>query len=363
MYILTSSGSSDVGRRRTVNEDSLCAEDQAGLYVVCDGMGGHASGEIASELTVTHVRAFVKDHRDCSADELPYEVHSGMSWPEALLSNAIQHANDRVFIESLKDSRLDGMGTTLVALLFMHDDAVIAHVGDSRVYRWGQDRQLEQLTRDHSLLNQKIDTGEIRTLSEVSDFGMDNVIVRAIGLKEFVEPEVHTVRGFPGDIFLLCTDGLTDMVDDFSIRAVFEAHEDDLDAIVERLVNMANERGGRDNITALLVRLDTPEEPEVVADDVSGDTHSDTTLPGGLPQPESSDTTPESDTINPNDTQPALPLLMVVDDGLDAEPDVVDDPDEESEVLEDTLEDFVPDAQKLKLDSERSPGLGVTLQI
>jgi hypothetical protein len=125
---------------------------------------------------------------------------------------------------------------------------------------------------------------------------------------------------------------------------------------------MANERGGRDNITALLVRLELSDDKDVGPEAESLESGSDSTTPGELPQDLSWDTVPESDVVNPNDTQPALPLLMVVDDGLDAEPDVVED-DGEEEVLEDTLEDFVPDQDKLKLNLDRFPDLGVTLQI
>ena len=189
------------------------------------------------------------------------------------------------------------------------------------------------------------------------------MIVRAIGLKEFVEPEVHTVRGFPGDIFLLCTDGLTDMVDDFSIRAVFEAYEDDLDAIVEHLVTMANDRGGRDNITALLVRIgadvsDELEDPDVASGEM--ESSSDRTVPG-RPAHLSNDTEPEAEHLRPSDTQPALPLLMVVDDGLDAEPDVVEELDEESGDA--TLESFPPMMDEERTERDASPRLGVTLQI
>jgi serine/threonine protein phosphatase PrpC len=144
---------------------------------------------------------------------------------------------------------------------------VLAHVGDSRIYRWRTGGELEQVTRDHSLLNHKIDNGELTTAEEISNFKQGNIIVRAVGLKDYVEPEVQTIPRRAGDVFLLCSDGLSDMVDDWSMQNVLEVNADDLQEASGCLVRMANDRGGKDNITVMLVRVD--DAPAPVNDEVT----------------------------------------------------------------------------------------------
>jgi hypothetical protein len=152
------------------------------------------------------------------------------------------------------------MGTTVVAVSEWEDKLIVAHVGDSRIYRF-RDGRLEQVTRDHSLLNHKIDLGELQSQDEIDNFKHGNVIVRAIGLKDYVRPETAIHERIPGDVYLLCSDGLSDMVDDWSIENVLEANYDDLDEAARILIRMANDRGGKDNITAVLVRVDDEPEP------------------------------------------------------------------------------------------------------
>lgn len=259
MRKLTAHALTDVGRKRDHNEDAYALDEALGLYVVCDGMGGHASGEVASRMCADLVVEFVQRYVGTSIPNLPYPTEDeDLSQPEALLSNAIQHANDRVFVEGMKEARYEGMGTTIVAVLATADEVVLAHVGDSRIYRWSKDGRLEQVTRDHSLLNHKIDSGEIQTEEDIKGFKQGNIIVRAIGLKDYVEPEVHSIARRPGDLFLLCSDGLTDMVEDWSIQKVLEMNRDDLEEAARALVRMANDRGGKDNITAMFVRVDDP---------------------------------------------------------------------------------------------------------
>ena len=253
---VTAASLTDVGRRRDHNEDAYGVEESLGAYVVCDGMGGHASGEVASRMTVDHLIDFLRQRAAQGPDaELPHPVLDGATLEEAVLSNAVQHANDRVYIEGMKDPKLEGMGTTIVAMLTLPDRLVVAHVGDSRVYRYSVDG-LEHVTRDHSLLNHKIDMGELSTPDEIANFKQGNIIVRAIGLKDYVTPETQTVARRSGDCYLLCSDGLTDMVDDWSIQNVLEANADDLAEAAACLVRMANDRGGKDNITVMLVRID-----------------------------------------------------------------------------------------------------------
>lgn len=264
MRKLTWAGLTDVGRKRTENEDAFVVDPDLGIYVVCDGMGGHASGEVASAMTTEEIHAFFQNRFDGDRS-LPYQGEPGASEGELLVSNAIQHANDKVYVAGMRDSRLEGMGTTVVAVTEWEDKLVLAHVGDSRIYRF-RDGRLEQVTRDHSLLNHKIDLGELQSQDEIDNFKHGNVIVRAIGLKDYVRPETSIQDRVPGDVYVLCSDGLSDMVDDWSIENVIEANYDDLEEAVQILVRMANDRGGKDNITAVLVRVDDDPEDTGVDD-------------------------------------------------------------------------------------------------
>ena len=256
MRKLTVKALTDVGLKRDHNEDYYGFVDELGIYVVCDGMGGHASGEVASRMTVEHVVAFVNDHLKSPPESMPYGHYPGATPQETLLSNAIQYANDRVYVEGMKDSKLEGMGTTVVAMLASEDSFVVGHVGDSRVYCFNTSDRLNQVSRDHSLLNYKIDRGELKTAEDIANFEQGNIIVRAIGLKDYVSPEVQTIARRPGDLFLLCSDGLTDLVDDWLIENVMDANTETLDEGNTALVRMANDRGGKDNITVMMIRVD-----------------------------------------------------------------------------------------------------------
>lgn len=247
MRKITARGQTDVGQKRDHNEDFFACEDGLQFYVVCDGMGGHASGEVASKLAVQEVVNLVRDRSHAAS--------SGQV-SEALVRDAILHANERVFVQGMKEAKTEGMGTTLVALFLREDEIVIAHVGDSRVYRLSPAGELELLTRDHSLLNEKIDAGEISTQEQISTFAHKNVISRALGIRDEVTVDTRRVPRRPGEIFLLCTDGLTDLVDDVDIEAVLDGNRDDLEEALDCLVRMSNARGGKDNITVLAVRVD-----------------------------------------------------------------------------------------------------------
>jgi len=267
MRKLSWAGQTDVGKKRTENEDAFVVDPELGIFVVCDGMGGHASGEVASAMTTEEMHAFFQSRMDGDRS-LPYQGEPGATVSELVISNAIQHANDKVYIAGMRDSKLEGMGTTVVALMESPDapdKLILAHVGDSRIYRL-RHSQLEQVTRDHSLLNHKIDLGELKLQEEIDNFKHGNVIVRAIGLKDYVRPETSIHDRVAGDIYLLCSDGLSDMVDDWSIENVLEANQDDLEEAAGILVRMANDRGGKDNITAVLVRVDDEPEEEVAVE-------------------------------------------------------------------------------------------------
>jgi len=271
MRKLTWAGLTDVGKKRTENEDAFVVDPDLGVYVVCDGMGGHASGEVASAMTTEEIHAFFQNREDGDRS-LPYQGEPGATAGELVISNAIQHANDKVYIAGMRDSKLEGMGTTVVAVSEWEDKLVVAHVGDSRIYRFRAGR-LEQVTRDHSLLNHKIDLGELETQDEIDNFKHGNVIVRAIGLKDYVRPETALHERIAGDVYILCSDGLSDMVDDWSIENVMDANADDLDEAAQILVRMANDRGGKDNITAVLVRVD--DDADDASEPVDDDAHYD----------------------------------------------------------------------------------------
>jgi len=279
MRKLTWAALTDVGMKRTGNEDAFLVAEDYGVYIVCDGMGGHASGEIASQMTTEEMVAFLETYYGGDR-ELPYEVDEDATQPEKVLSNAVQHANDKVYVAGMRDPKLEGMGTTVTAVKDEGERLVIAHVGDSRVYRY-RNNALEQLTRDHSLLNHKIDAGELTTEDEIRAFKHGNIIVRAIGLKDYVNVETQVTDRQPGDVLLLCSDGLTDLVDDWAIENVLEANQDELEEATTILVRMANDRGGKDNITVLLIRVDDEPEDEYGYDDRNF--QEEATIPHGIP--------------------------------------------------------------------------------
>jgi protein phosphatase len=243
----------DVGRMRDNNEDAFDAIPEKEFYVVCDGMGGHASGQVASRIAVENIRRYVTDLYRHPGPEYSFPNPPSATAPERLVSNAIQWANERVFIESMKERQYEGMGTTLVAMMGVGRHLVLGHVGDSRIYRYRQG-VLEQVTRDHSLLNHYIDLGKIRTDDEAKNFKETNVIVRAVGLKDYVEPTVRMVERMAGDLYLLCSDGLSDQVSD-AVVADLLSKSPSLDASCRKLVDLANLAGGKDNCTVMLVRV------------------------------------------------------------------------------------------------------------
>lgn len=253
---------SDTGRQRDHNEDSFLADPYEGLWVVADGMGGHLSGEKASQLAVEAVHEFLVElvHDPAYASRIPDDPT--LLPVECNMKAAVLWANDRILVEAMKDPRHQGMGTTITVALIHGDEIVLAHVGDSRIYRF-RNGYLEQVTADHSLLNHMLATGQI-TPEQAHNFPKGNVILRALGLKEHVEVDVQLHGLVPGDIYLMCSDGLSDLVKDpFILQAVTE-HEDDLNLACQRLVDLANQGGGRDNITVCLLQIIPNEQPTIV---------------------------------------------------------------------------------------------------
>jgi serine/threonine protein phosphatase PrpC len=253
-YGYQAAAASHRGRVRTANEDSfgICANE--GLFVVCDGMGGAAAGEVASRVAVdTMLRCLCTPQKTTPTKETdpgPIEPRPDTGVP-AMLRNAVSDANHLVFSQAANDARLHGMGTTLVALLTQQNKAWIAHVGDSRCYRY-RAGVLEQLTRDHSLVDEQVKLGQL-TREEADRSPLRNVITRAVGSQRSVTAEVNEVETAPGDLFLLCSDGLTRELPDARIESILN-ETDDLDRICQRLIDSANDAGGRDNVTCIVVR-------------------------------------------------------------------------------------------------------------
>jgi protein phosphatase len=242
---------SDVGRKRTHNEDSFALVEGEHLYLVADGMGGHASGEVASRMAIeTMAEFFAATSADPEAT-WPYKMDKARGYDENRLVTGIKLANRRIFEAAQRETRLHGMGTTMVALLAVRDGMLIGHVGDSRVYRL-RGNVLEQLTEDHSLLNDYIKMKSM-TPEEIESFPHKNVIVRALGMKETVKVDAILDTPKPGDLYILCSDGLCGPATDDEIRELLLKHKD-LREGSQALIDRANEHGGPDNITVVLCR-------------------------------------------------------------------------------------------------------------
>ena len=251
---LTSAGRTHVGMRRTHNEDSLRLFREENLFIVADGMGGHASGEVASQMSVETLAEFFRATSEDDEITWPYKMDKGRKYEENRVITGIKLSNRRIHEAAARDAKLKGMGTTIVVTFFVGGTCYIGHVGDSRVYRF-RDGQLTQLTEDHSLLNDYIKMRQL-TPEEIEQFPHKNVIVRALGMKDTVQVDIMHEAPQPGDIYLLCSDGLSGMVSDERMAEIVRQGGDDLDAQCEKLIEAANEAGGTDNITVILVRCD-----------------------------------------------------------------------------------------------------------
>ncbi len=234
---LVAAGLSDVGRERDHNEDSYAVEDELGLFIVADGMGGHQAGEVASALAISTVVDHVRAH--AGGDRL------------SVLADAARQANSRVIEEGARNRRRKGMGSTLVSMIRDGEDMGIAHVGDSRCYRM-RDGKLERMTRDHSLIEELAGDDPI---AHAALGGYSNVITRAIGTAPDTEPDTRREPLRAGDLYLLCSDGLSGVVKDPEIARIL-AQDVDLLERCRELIRTANENGGPDNITTILVRVE-----------------------------------------------------------------------------------------------------------
>lgn len=247
------SGQTHVGMKRNHNEDNLLVLPEERLFVVADGMGGHSSGEIASKIAVDEMAEFFKMTSQDHEITWPYKMDKQRNYDENRLATGIKLANMRIFEKASTEQKYKGMGTTIVSVYFAKDnEVVVGHVGDSRVYFF-RDGQLKQVTEDHSLLNDYLKAKKL-TPEEIESFPHKNVIVRALGMKDLVQVDLNKVEPKEGDIFLLCSDGLSGMVPDAQIQQVLQSTKD-LEKACSQLIDAANANGGNDNVTCVLVQF------------------------------------------------------------------------------------------------------------
>lgn len=249
-------GGSDVGRQRAHNEDAILVDGERKLVVLADGMGGYQAGEVASQLAIDVIRDESGDPTLSEADLGRIDPDTGISVAMRQLRGAIEKANNRICSVARARDELNGMGTTIVAARFFDGRVGITHVGDSRCYRL-RDSVLEQLTRDHSYVQDQLEKGLISE-DDAKHSPQKNLITRALGIDAIAEADVHEFRTRPGDVYLLCSDGLSDLVDDETIGRLL-ATDRTPEQHVTQLIEEANANGGRDNISVILVRVgDTP---------------------------------------------------------------------------------------------------------
>ncbi len=242
----------DVGMKRTHNEDYFSLIEDEQLFIVADGMGGHASGEVASKMAAETIGEFYQRTREDEDATWPYKMDRSLSYIENRLVCSIRLANLRIFETANRDIRYKGMGTTIVSCLVCGDKIYIAHVGDSRAYRV-REGGISQLSRDHSLLEDYKEAKPDMTEEEERNFPHKNVITRALGMRETVQVDIRGHQIKSGDVYVLCSDGLSGMVPDPQIQEIVSRSKS-LERAVAELVDSANHAGGTDNITTLLLQ-------------------------------------------------------------------------------------------------------------
>jgi protein phosphatase len=244
----------DAGMVRSHNEDSVLANPVAGFAILADGMGGYNAGEVASGMATALLGSELEKS---FAERAPFQVEpDGRLWAHVVLETEIARANNAIYQAAQSQPQYAGMGTTLVMIQFHDDKVTVAHIGDSRLYRL-RGEEFRQITRDHSLLQEQIDSGMI-TLEQARYSQNKNLVTRALGVDPVVEPEIHDYEVRPGDIYLLCSDGLNDMVEDEEIGMTLTTLAANLELCATQLVQMANDNGGRDNVSVILVRVKQP---------------------------------------------------------------------------------------------------------
>lgn len=243
----------DVGRKRKGNEDSMIANPEQRLFVVADGMGGHAAGEVASKVAVDSINEFVCLTGGDDEITWPFGLDEGISYDGNRLKTAVRYANRKV-LEAVKEkAEYEGMATTVAAILVDGSTANLAHVGDSRVYLY-RGAELQQLTSDHSWVNEQLQSGII-SAEQARSHPLRNVVTRALGGKVDLQVDMQAQPMEAEDILLVCSDGLTTMVSDDEIARVLAEARGDIEAGASGLVAEANARGGEDNITVVLLQF------------------------------------------------------------------------------------------------------------
>ena len=252
---LQSASLTDPGRVRDHNEDCIESRPEIGLFVLADGMGGYNAGEVASGMATSLIADGIQESwRPADVARLGRDESKALS--EKLLLEHVGRANSAIFTTSQNNPECAGMGTTLVVCLFFDNFLTVAHIGDSRLYRLRGDA-MEQVTRDHSLLQEQLDSGLI-TPEEAKLSQNKNLVTRALGIDPSVDTEIHVYETQPDDTYLLCSDGLSDMVEDEEIRLTLITLKTNPSLTVQQLVQAANDNGGRDNISAMLTRVVEP---------------------------------------------------------------------------------------------------------
>lgn len=251
-YKITSYGATDIGLVRQNNEDVWAQLPKLKFFILADGMGGHQAGEVAANETVKALCKIFKKQLN-----LPETSEVSMQDMISLLKRAIIFVNTHIYKMGRSEPELKGMGTTLCCQLFQDEHLIYAHVGDSRIYRFRDDK-LEQLTKDHSLVSDLVDHGQMSD-TQATRSSFKNIITKAIGTEPRVDPSVSCTPLIAGDLFLMCSDGLSDVVEAAEIERILSETQD-VHTAAEHLIAIANMRGGRDNITVVLTRVEGVDE-------------------------------------------------------------------------------------------------------
>jgi len=250
--VLEIASCTDPGMVRSHNEDSIATDAANGLVVLADGMGGYNAGEVASGMATTVI---ITEMRQILASTQPNQIdpRTNQTIAARLMREQVLKANGSIYQAAQSQPQYAGMGTTLVVSLFYDNRVLVAHLGDSRLYLL-REGALRQVTRDHSLLQEQIDSG-LLTAEQAKNAQHKNLVTKALGIDPSVEPEIHEYPTRPGDLYLLCSDGLCDMVEDEEISTALQALGGNLKLAAQQLVQMANDNGGRDNVSVILVRI------------------------------------------------------------------------------------------------------------
>ncbi len=245
-------GMTDTGKVREHNEDTIATDGDIGLLVLADGMGGYNAGEVASGIAVKTVLNLIREQVE-REDLTVLDKDTGLTRPSIILRDAINRANKIIYQTARSQPQCEGMGTTIVAALFFDNRVSIAHVGDSRMYRLRSDR-FEQVTMDHSLLQELVDRG-FYSAEEAQRAANKNYVTRALGVEPNVEVELQEAAVQKGDVYVLCSDGLSDMVEDDDIHLTISTFSANLDTVAKQLIQLANDNGGRDNVSAVMAQV------------------------------------------------------------------------------------------------------------